>query len=487
MELRRRNRALMAVSSYALSVISSMSVKVTCQLPQNLPMKLSSVTSKKDLLCLVTYLLPVVTAVFLSFPLLLLADDSGLPLPAAENSSPVISDILFLGNKVTRPRTMLQEMVLSKGDLADPEMIELCRQAVMDLNLFESVVIEQQAGENGVILVVTVEEKFYILPLPTLSRSNEGDISYGAYIKWYNMFGLNYTFKLSGKVKKFYDGDTDERKFIAYNLNMPRINSGPWQLRFYGDYSEERLYAPDSCRSSYLLSSWYTGVGLMRWLNLEGPSRGWFIRGSGSVLHREYELDSGIGGFYDDGYRPVISGGGGYKMVHDHLFSRTGKEFGYELGLGNSPVESEGFFVDHFFYYRGYHWLFDKPHYNLNFQLKGAFSSDSRNNEYSYKMGSSSTLRGYPRDSVSGNAYLQANIEYLQPLLGNSPIRGVLFADIGNAWSTVEEVDVTDLEASAGLGLRVKVKYFVKLDLVLEWAFTADGDNKLYAGTSVPF
>jgi len=80
--------------------------------------------------------------------------------------------------------------------------IELCRQAIMDINLFKSVIIEEQIEKSGVILQVTVDEKFYILPLPTLSRSNGGDISYGAYIKWYNMFGMNYTFKLSGKVKK---------------------------------------------------------------------------------------------------------------------------------------------------------------------------------------------------------------------------------------------------------------------------------------------
>ncbi len=443
--------------------------------------------SEKDLPYPLEFLLLAITAVILSFPVLLLADESGQPLPVAETSSPIIIDIVFQGNKVTRPRTMLQEMVLSKGDPADAEKVELCRQAIMDLNLFKSVIIEQQASEDGVILVVTVEEKFFILPLPTLSRSNEGDISYGAYIKWYNMFGMNYTFKLTGKVKEFSGGDTDEKKFIAYDYIMPRINSGPWQLRLYGDYSDERIYAPDAQRSTYLLSSWYAGFGMMRWIHLEGPSRGWFIQGNGSVLHREYELDSGTDGFYDDGFRPMISGGGGYKKVHDHLFSRTGKEFGYELGLGNSPVESEELFVNHYFYYRGYHWLFDKPHYNLNFQLKGAFSSDSSNNEHTYKLGSSKTLRGYDRDSVSGNAYLQANVEYLQPLLGNPPIRGVIFADIGNAWSTVDDVDVTDLEACAGLGLRVKVKYFVNLDLVLEWAFTADGDNKVYAGTSVPF
>ena len=420
-------------------------------------------------------------------PVLLLADNGELPVQMDETSSPVITDIVFQGNKTTRPRTMLQEMVLSVGDPVDAEKIDLCRQAIMDINLFKSVIIEEQINESGVILQITVDEKFYILPLPTLSRSNEGDISYGAYIKWYNMFGMNYTFKLSGKVKKFHDGDSDSRKYVAYDLIMPRLYSGPWQLQLFGDISKERLYAPDSLDSSYMKDSWYTGFELMRWIHLEGPSHGWFVKGRGTLLHEEYELDSGIDGFYDDGFRPIVSVGGGYKKVHDHLFSRTGEEFGYTLSMGNSPVDAEGFFITHHFYYRGYNWLFDKPHYNLNFQLQGAFSSDNNNHEHSYKLGSSSTLRGYARDSVSGNAYLQANIEYLQPILGNPPIRGVVFADIGNAWSTAEDIDLTDLEACAGFGLRVKVKYFVNLDLILEWAFTADGDNKVYAGTSLPF
>jgi len=264
-------------------------------------------------------------------PVLLLADNGELPVQMDETSSPVITDIVFQGNKTTRPRTMLQEMVLSVGDPVDAEKIELCRQAIMDINLFKSVIIEEQINESGVILQITVDEKFYILPLPTLSRSNEGDISYGAYIKWYNMFGKNYTFKLSGKVKKFHDGDSDSRKYVAYDLIMPRLYSGPWQLQLFGDISKERLYAPDSLDSSYMKDSWYTGFELMRWIHLEGPSHGWFVKGRGTLLHEEYELDSGIDGFYDDGFRPIVSVGGGYKKVHDHLFSRTGKEFGYTL------------------------------------------------------------------------------------------------------------------------------------------------------------
>ncbi len=124
--------------------------------------------------------------------------------------------------------------------------------------------------------------------------------------------------------------------------------------------------------------------------------------------------------------------------------------------------------------------------YNLNFQFQGAFASDCLYQEYNYKLGSS-TLRGYERDSQAGNAYLLANIEYLHPLLGNEPIRGVIFADFGNSWENIDDMDLFDMEGSVGFGVRAKVKCFVKLDLVLECAFSASGENKVYAGITLPF
>ncbi|MCF8055006.1 MAG: BamA/TamA family outer membrane protein [Desulfocapsa sp.] len=406
---------------------------------------------------------------------------------SVQSPYPVIIDIVFLGNRVTRPDTMLQEMKLRKGDRSDPEKIAASRQAIMDLNLFKSVVIEEKSVEGGALLEVTVEEKFFILPLPTLGYSNDGDISYGAYIKWYNMFGLNYTFKLKGKAKNFADGDMDKKKFIAFEYTMPRLNSGPWELYLYGDYSRNRIYAHDEDRSGFKQSTWLGGFSLMRWRHLDGPSSGWFTRGGVSITGKKHELDIGTPSLYEDGLEPHLTLGVGFKAVHNHLFSRTGKEFGYTFGLGHSPVDCEGLFTTHYLYYRSYHWLFDNPHHNLNFQLQGAFASDTLYQEHSFKLGSGSTLRGYERDSVAGNAYLLANIEYLHPLLGNPPIRGVIFADLGNSWENIDDVDLSDLKGCVGFGVRAKVKYFVKLDLVLEWAFAANGENKVYAGTSLPF
>ena len=116
----------------------------------NFERRLFPLKNEKDLPYPLEFLLLAITAVILSFPVLLLADDSGLPLSVVETTSPIIVDIVFQGNKVTRP----QEMLLSKGDPADPEKVELSRQAIMDLNLFKSAVIEQhkkravQTGRN---------------------------------------------------------------------------------------------------------------------------------------------------------------------------------------------------------------------------------------------------------------------------------------------------------------------------------------------------
>ncbi|MEN8200435.1 MAG: BamA/TamA family outer membrane protein [Thermodesulfobacteriota bacterium] len=409
------------------------------------------------------------------------------PLQVVPATYPRIEDIVFEGNKVTRAEIMAQEMTLGIGDPADPEKIAESQQAIMDMNLFKSVLIKEEVTEKGVLLRIGVEEKFYILPLPTLGYSNDGDVSYGVNIKWYNMFGKNYTMKLKGKVKDYSDGDTESKKFIILGYTMPRLYGGPWALSITGDYSINRIYAPDEAQSAYKQTAWFGGFDMKRWYHLEGPSRGWFTRGGASLTYKTHELESGNPGFYEDGAMPLLSLGIGYHSVHDHLFSRTGKEFGYSFGLGYSPVESEELFTTNHLYYRAYHWLFGKRHHNLNYQLQAAFASDSQYREYSYKLGSSKTLRGYKRDSQAGNAYLLANIEYLHPLLDNAPIRGVIFTDIGNSWESMEDIDLAEVEVGVGFGLRAKVKYFVKLDLVLECAFSSEGETKIYAGTTLPF
>ncbi len=409
------------------------------------------------------------------------------PPKVPDPSYPPIKEIRFSGNRVTIARTMLQEMLLKVGDPADPKLIEISRQGIMDLGLFKRVDIKTVKEGDGVILDVSVSEKYYLLPLPTFSRSADGDLSYGVNLKWDNMAGRNQSLSAKIKQKDFQDANVNREKTFGLDYTYPRIRGSAWDINVFSSISDESVNAGDAEFSTYQRNASTIGFKLGRWFRKTGPSHGWFFRAGLAARHREHDLISGTPGLFEDGSRGSYLMEIGYTEVHDHLFSRTGREFGYEMEWGHSDIGNEGDFTTNNFYYRRFTWLNDKPHHNLNYQLRAGFSSDTFFDEPTYKLGGASTLRGYQRDSVYGNAYLLANVSYLHPLFGHDSVRGAVFLDVGNAWPEVGDIDLTDLEAGAGVGIHWKIKSFVKLQLRVDFAVSANGDTKVYAGTKAPF
>ena len=97
-------------------------------------------------------------------------------------------------------------------------------------------------------------------------------------------------------------------------------------------------------------------------------------------------------------------------------------------------------------------------------------------------------MRGYENGSISGNAFTQANIEYLHQISGYKQLRAVLFADIGNAYPGPLEIDLTEQKVGVGVGLRWRVQTFVDLTLRVDVAYgLEEGTQKNYLTTSVPF
>ena len=92
-----------------------------------------------------------------------------------------------------------------------------------------------------------------------------------------------------------------------------------------------------------------------------------------------------------------------------------------------------------------------------------------------YFLGGGETLRGFAyrsvgptvnRRNVGGQTMLLVTSEISHPIWG--PIRGAVFADIGNAWADAYEMDFSDINIGAGYGLRIKIPQLnvpIKLDL----------------------
>ena len=410
-------------------------------------------------------------------------------LAAIATSSNVITRIEFVGNHVTQPQILLQEMLVKEGDIADPARIERSRQAIMDLGLFTSVRAAVEPRDDGSVLRIVVKEKYYILPVPKLNRDEENNISLGAEISLDNLAGLNQQLKLkyeTDDAEGLSDGRIDTH---SLSYNYPRVLGSAYLVRT--DISQQRLPAEvvtgDVLSSLYEKEAWTASLQVSRWINRTGPSRGWQT-GAGLVWRRNnYDYVSGatIDTFLD-AQAVGLTLVGQFIDVRDYLFSRQGQEYGYSGEFGAPVLGSDTRYTRHEFFYRKYFLLEGRAHENIDLQGRLGLSSGDifPGDTSAFSVGGSRSLRGYSSGSFSGNAFVLFNVQYLRPFFGYYPLRGALFLDVGNAYPSNEEINLGDLKWSVGIGFRLRLKSFVKIDLRVDAAYAYDtGEYKIFAGT----
>jgi outer membrane protein assembly factor BamA len=136
---------------------------------------------------------------YIWFVLAVLGGSLGMPAPAAGQPAPALAPvvvptdtlvnivacpdagprvqirtILFVGNSITKERTLRAEINLREGDtlaLADlPARLEVNRRRLYNLQLFHAVLVQASCGGSGqLILVFSVQERWYVLPTPIFS------------------------------------------------------------------------------------------------------------------------------------------------------------------------------------------------------------------------------------------------------------------------------------------------------------------------------
>lgn len=396
-----------------------------------------------------------------------------------------IREIQFEGNRVTRPGILLQELTIHVGDRLDLQELENSRQALMNLGLFKSV--QADVKDDGVV-VFRMKEKHYYLAIPELDRDDNNDINFGLNLYGYNLGGLNQSLRITYDTQSAKDATSGDDRSYSLLYTYPRIAGTQYGFELALAHKTNPLqevtgnvvtadYEEQSSDMSFLIS---------RWLNRKGPTTGWRV-GAGAVFRtRNYDYISGTPGLYRDGDTIGLLAFVGNTDITDHLYSRTGHEYGYSLEQGLSALGSDYSYSRHEIFYRNYQNLW-KPHQNLNTQIRIGLSQGRLFGEDAYAIGSSSKLRGYG-DEVSGDAYVLANIEYLQPLFGRNYLRGVVFLDMGNAYPNNQDIDLGDLKTAAGVGLRYNFKGFVNLNLRVDYVYNADtGETSWIAASKNTF
>lgn len=401
-----------------------------------------------------------------------------------------IDEIRFIGNKASQESILRQEMVVQEGDRIDMAKIEKSRQAIMNLGLFKSVTAGVLIEDTDNILVITLEERFYILPIPLLDvRLEEEEYSYGLELRHDNLMGLNQRLKLKYEHKNSVNGDEPTRKESSFDYNYPRVVGTANSLGLSGKIKREDIEESQdgNVTGSYRQDSRNLGFNVSRWLKKYGSSDGWRIGGGMAVGQRIYSRQSGTGEVYDDSQALEFNVALNYHDIEEHPYNRAGSDYGYRLSLALPGIGSDYSYNRHLFHHRNYHPLAFVDA-NLNTQLLVGLANGNSFGEPAYEVGGSRSLRGYEPDIVTGNAMFQFNMEYHHHLTGYRQLRGVMFTDVGNAWPGVMEVDFGKLLTSIGIGMRWRVQSFVDLTLRADYGYALDTQQgKVYLSTSASF
>ncbi len=415
---------------------------------------------------------------------------SSFTIEAAE----LINQIRFEGNKTTEDTVLRREIYIAPGDSLDQSLIEKSRQAIMDLGLFkkvyfyleETIQTEPSTVSSSEIsyrinVVFVVEEKYYLLVLPRL-RSEGDEVFYGVQVRWDNVFGKNHEMRFvledRGETAGIDETKTEFDYFYqnvldsAYNINL--------EWKDVNEVDEDEGEITDRQDNEVKLS-------LSRWLNERGRHRGWLVGGSIRRNERFNDVIAGTGESKNIdanilGFQLL------YTSVSDFEVNRGGKSYVYEVEASDSRFSSDTEFARHIFTYRSYYRVDANPLSNLNVQMRLGHSNNTILGAKAFSLGSSDDLRGYKNDRFKGNSMFLMNVEYMFPHQGYPFVRYVYFIDLGNTYDQFEDIQHKPVNIGVGVGMRWKIRSFVKLDLRMDVAYgLTDEDYRFSFGTRHAF
>jgi len=392
-----------------------------------------------------------------------------------------IAEIRIHGNLKTRSDVVIIWSELKIGQTLSQDMLDLARQNILDIALFKQVSVEAESDDGRVIVNIYLEEKYFTILLPRLSRNADGDVKIGLRLRMHNLNGGDETLHALVEKADLSTGDTSKRYRIKYDF--PQY-SKPYHYEFtlgesttntdddgFLNVVYEDIYVVSIVRDWH---AWFTSVPLTLTTSVAYQK----IR-----LRQPYpdELDElEAGRFNRLGLRLE------YDDVHIEKYRRYGRYYSlrYQQGLDSLGSDYESNITE-----------FEARHYyrlntldNFNSRLFAGYAHDAPFSHPFYEIGSAGTLRGLDKESFSGNVLIFANLEYVKGFAKYPSFRGSLFLDIGNVYDGLNDIDFSDLHTSIGLGLRWKAASFVEIDLFIDLAYdTETGESKVYGGTSLNF
>jgi len=155
----------------------------------------------------------------------------------------VLSQLVIEGNDRTADSVIANAAGVEVGDEVDDEVLKGIERRVKNLAIFEEVQVSQQQTGRGARVVIRVEERWTLFPVPFFSVSGAG-YGGGVFLLERNLFGYHKTVAAGGLYT------TQGLELLGYYQD-PSIAGSDFTLTALGSYVDEVRRRFDSTALSY--------------------------------------------------------------------------------------------------------------------------------------------------------------------------------------------------------------------------------------------
>ena len=411
-------------------------------------------------------------------------DSLDIHFPIVENHQVNVRNIYITGNDHTHENVIRRELSIFPGDIFNREMLIRSQRNLLRLNYFSNVVPDvAPVDEDEVDLEIAVEEKSADRANANIGYSGVYGLSGGVGVEFANFRGLGQQFMISyniGSRYNFYSSQpTSQFKSFSISFVDPMIFDTPNRVGF-SFYSTFRGQGT----SYYFPLDLQMLGGSVQWgRRFKWPDdyfRGyWVLR----TMKKTYEGTQEELDQYVKGFSSTLGNSITQVVTRDnrdhHEFPTRGSKFTWESTLSGKMLGGNEDFFKHVLNFEWFSPTFWKFVLMSSFKIGVIQPLEDLDNQRSiipfdekFIMGGNgmpygNMLRGYPDNSISpgptgGNALLRSVTEFRVPISENPVIYGLLFAEMGNVWNTVNMTETFDvprdgaftLKRSAGIGIR---------------------------------
>ncbi|TWH45342.1 outer membrane protein assembly factor [Sporomusa sp. KB1] len=371
-------------------------------------------------------------------------------------SEGVLEGVVVKGNDKTKTNVITREMKVKPGEPFNVKDAKRSMQKVYNLGYFEDVNMKLNPGKepNAVVLEAGVVEQ------------KTGTFSIGGgYSKSDGMIGIievgDNNFRGSGDKVKFhweFGGASDKNYEVSFT--RPWLDSKQTSLSFsvydltneYTDYYDgtdtEKTTYDKNRRGFDITLGRPSGEYIQNYITFKNRKDTYEEYESGPINYLDGTAEHNQ--YLKDNYgltRSVT-----LMRVFDSRDNVFAPSEGARYSLSAEFAGLGGDFNFNKYTLEGRKYFKVGPNHVIATRLTAGYADGNISDANRFEVGGADTLRGYEDEQYKGNKMLAGSVEYRFPVI--SKIQGVVFTDIGNAW-TGGGYKLDDLKSSVGVGIRM--------------------------------